>query len=495
MDQMTQHGQIGRAAMSAGIDPKTARKYIHGDVPPAPMPGERAWKTRTSPFEPYFAEIEEILRTSPGIDARTIFAVLHQKHGEIFQAGQLRTLQRWVHRWRALNDSHKNVVFTQNHRPGEAAQTDFTRTAELEITIEGQLFTHLLCVFVLPFSNWMWATVVLSESIEAIKRGVQAALFQLHRVPTFHQTDNSTAATHEGPERDEPRSANDPVDMNKQGRRFNRRYLAIMGHFGMTPRTTSIGAKEQNGDVESMNGVLKRRLIQELIVRGSRDFLSVQAWQHFVNNVVRSMNLTRKDRFAKECEAMKELRCEPLQEFVEERVRVTQASTIRLRNVAYSVPSRLIGEELVVRVFESRVQAFYRGEQQIDCERQPIGEASINYRHVIESLLRKPGAVERYCYREHMFPSLIFRRAYDAFGLHLKGIARDVEYIRTLHLAAMTSEVEVELALDLILQSKETLRYDAVKELADSRQKVTPPGMTPMKPDLSTYDQLLARAC
>src|SRR5205814_5892857 len=145
----------------------------------------------------------------------------------------------------------------------EAAQTDFTWMTELAITIAGQLFVHMLCVMVLPFSNWQWATVCLSESMAALRRGVQAALFQLGRVPEYHQTDNSTAATHRIP---------DGHEAHVEGRKrpFNDDYLALMRHFGMTPRTTEVGAKEQNGDVEAANGAFKRRLEQELLVRGSR---------------------------------------------------------------------------------------------------------------------------------------------------------------------------------------------------------------------------------
>src|SRR5438477_119166 len=102
------------------------------------------------------------------------------------------------HRWpsrrprrrRAEHGPEREIWFTQAHRPGEAARTDFTSTAELAVTIAGQLFLHLLCVTVLPYSNWQWATACLSESLAALRRGVQAALFQLGRVPRFHQTDH-----------------------------------------------------------------------------------------------------------------------------------------------------------------------------------------------------------------------------------------------------------------------------------------------------------------
>lgn len=99
----------------------------------------------------------------------------------------------------------------------------------------------------------------------ALRQGLQRALFQLGRVPAWHQTDNSTSATH-----NLPKSAS-----STSGRTFNDEYMAMMKHFGMKPRTTEVGAKEQNGDVEASNGALKRALEQSLLVRGSREFASV----------------------------------------------------------------------------------------------------------------------------------------------------------------------------------------------------------------------------
>jgi hypothetical protein len=163
---------------------------------------------------------------------------------------------------RAAQGPERDIVLAQRQRPGEAAQTDFTSTAELAVTIAGQVFAHLLCVLVLPYSNWQWATVCLTESLAGLRKGVQRGLFQLGRVPQYHQTDNSTAETHRIPD-------DEKAYLPGRRRPFNEGYLAIMRHFGMTPRTTEVGAKERNGDVEASNRALKRRLEQALLVRGS----------------------------------------------------------------------------------------------------------------------------------------------------------------------------------------------------------------------------------
>jgi hypothetical protein len=299
----------------------------------------------------------------------------------------------------------------------------------LRVTIAGELFAHLLCVFVLPFSNWQWATVCLSESMAALRRGIQAALFQLGGVPQFSQTDNSTAATHRIPSSQE-------AQVEGHRRPFNAEYLALMRHFGMKPRTTEIGAKEQNGDVEASHRALKARLEQALLVRGHRDFESRESWQSFVHDVLRKANAGRGARVQEERASLCPLTAARLPEFVDEDVRVNAGSTIRVHYCAYSVPSRLIGEVVRVRLYEERLEVRFAGDVQLACERlRGDKRHRIDYRHMIWSLVRKPGAFARYVYREEMFPSLTFRRSYDAIVGDRPGVRADLEYLRILHWA------------------------------------------------------------
>lgn len=487
MEEMTRHGRVGLAAMRAGIDRKTARKYVQGGKLPSELVTARDWRTREDPFVEHWPEMEAQLVDAPTLEAKTLFEVLTEKYPGRYDAGQLRTLQRRVKSWRAEGGPEKLVVLAQQHRPGEAAQTDFTSTSELAVTVAGEVFVHLLCVFVLPYSNWRWATVSLSESMAALRNGVQRALFQLGRVPQWHQTDNSTAATHQiGASK---RSAAD----HGGARTFNDDYLAIMRHFGMQPRTTGIGEKEQNGDVEAANGALKRSLEQALLVRGHRDFASSDAWQDFVDVVTRKRNAARGPRVAAEMAAMRELNVAKLPEFVEQEYRVSAWSTVRVKHCAYSVPSRLIGEWVRVRLFESKLEIWFGGTLQLTCERL-VGRnlRRIDYRHVIWSLVRKPGGFARYVYREEMFPSVVFRRAYDAIQTPHRGLKGDLEYLRILHLAAGTFESDVELALVLMLAEKKSITADAVKLLATSATAIDVPALKPPTVDLCSYDALLA---
>jgi hypothetical protein len=486
MEEMSKHGEVGHAAMLADMDRKTARKYIEAGKLPSETVVARTWCTREDPFAQDREEIEALLAGTPELEAKTIFAMLTEKYPGRYEPGQLRTLQRHVKRWRAEHGPDQEVVLAQLHRAGEAAQTDFTSTTELAVTIAGQLLLHLLCVVVLPFSNWQWATVCLSESMAALRRGVQAALFQLGRVPEYHQTDNSTAATHRIPD--------GKLVLADGGKRpFNEEYLAVMRHFGMKPRTTEIGAKEQNGDVEASNGAIKRRLNQALLVRGSRDFESVEAWETFVQEVLRKANGARGHRVAEDLAAMRPLVVSRLPEFTEEHLHVSEWSTIRVKHCAYSVPSRLIGETLRVRIYEDRIEADYADKPQLRCERlRGRNLRRIDYRHVIWSLVRKPGGFARYVYREEMFPSVVFRRAYDAVQNPHHGVKGDVEYLRILHLAASTLETDVEVALERLFAEGRPISADNVKALVMAPARAEIPVLEAVPIDLFAYDVLLS---
>jgi len=486
MEELSKHGQVGVAAMKAGMDRKTAGKYVAAGALPSEMAAVRTWRTRSDPFAEVWPEVERRLVEEPGLETKTLFELLQVEHPDRFVDGQLRTLQRQVRRWRASSGPGKEVSFSQRHRAGEAMQTDFTWTTELEVTIAGAAYPHLLCNSVLPYSNWRWSTVCLSESMAALRRGIQRALFQLGRVPDWHQTDNSTAATHRIPTGEKT-----TVDGNK--RPFNVDYVALVGHFGMKPRTTEPGAKEQNGDVEAGNGALKRSLKQALLVRGSCDFATVDAWQAFVDEVNRKSNKAKGPRVAEDVAAMRELNVAKLPEYIDERVQVSDWSTVRVKHCAYSVPSRLIGEWVRVRLFEEKVEVWFADELQLACERlRGRNLHRVDYRHVIWSLVKKPGAFSRYVYREDLFPSVTFRRAFDAIHTpHHRGLKGDLEYLRISHLAATTMESEVEAALSLLLGDQVAITADGVKALVMQKAQPTVPSMAAPVVDLQSYDRLL----
>ena len=261
MDEMSKHGRIGVAALRSGLHRNTARRYLESGKLPSELKEPRSWRTREDRFAEDWAEIARRLEEAPELEAKTLFEDLMRRRPGHYEEGQLRTLQRRIKRWRAEHGPAREIFFAQQHRPGEAMQTDFTSGVRLGVSLAGHSFEHLLCQSVLPYSNWQSVMVCRSESMLALRGAVQAAVFRLGRVPEWHQTDNSTAATH---------------DLRTGKRGFNVEYLELMAHLGMKPRTIGIGQSHQNGDVEASNGALKRRLEQHLLLRGSRDFATVE---------------------------------------------------------------------------------------------------------------------------------------------------------------------------------------------------------------------------
>lgn len=477
MEEHNKHQSVALASMKAGMDRKTGRKYISSGKLPSEMVTERVYRTRQDPFDKDWPQLKTMLTDANELEAKALFEWLQEQHPGRYDPGQVRTLQRRIKHWRATEGPDKEVFFAQEHVPGEAMQTDFTHGNKLGVTINGEPFAHLICHPVLPFSNWEWVTVCRSESMMALRSGVQAALFQLGRVPRYHQTDNSTAATH---------------DLRTGKRGFNKDYIDFVDHFDMKPRTIGVGKSNQNGDVEASNGAFKRRTKQYLILRDSSDFESVKAYEVWLQDIARKANLTRSKKVTEELRAMRELTVRRLQEFTVLKVPVSRESTIRIMRNTYSVPSRLTGEQVKVHTYDDRLEVFYGGKRQFSLERL-LGKRRhrIDYRHIIWSLVQKPGAFLRYRYREELFPKHVFRLAYDALTDALgEGHEADVNYLRVLHLAASVSEEDTVAALDLLLDEGKTPMADLVKALVRPRIPLIPQ-MAPLELDLGQYDTLL----
>jgi hypothetical protein len=476
MEELSKGQEIGVAARKAGVHRATARKYRDLEKLPSELVRPRTWRTREDPLAEAWPKAVEMLEGAPDLEAKALFGHLAEEHGLGLEEAHLRTFQRRVREWRARHGPPKEVFFPQQHRPGEAMQTDFTAGDKLEVTIDGDPYSHLICHMVLPYSNWEWVTLARSESMAALRRGVQSAVFTLGKTPTYHQTDNSSAATHNLPAR-------------KRG--FNEEYRSLMTHLNMEPRTIVPYRKEQNGDVEASNRAFKARVKQHLLLRGGRDFASRDEYESWLQGVAMSANRLRTRRLQEELKHMTVLNVKRLPEWTEERVSVTSYSTIKVKRNTYSVPSRLIGETLRVRIYDDRLELYHGTEYQFTVPRLiGNGRHCINYRHVIDTLIRKPGAFERYRYREDLFPTLTFRRAYDCLHRHCTSRVADYNYLRLLHLAATTMESEVEAAVDLVLQEGQRPLADEVKELV-SDHPTEVPDLVALAPDLLDYDDLL----
>jgi hypothetical protein len=474
-------GHIGRASMKANMGRNTGAKYLKKDELPSEIRGERDWRTHDDVFEPIIEEVRSFVRVVPEVEAKTLFEYFQTLHPDKFEEGQLRTFQRRVRALRAMEGKDKEVFFGQKHRPGEAMQWDFTEADRFDVTIGGEPFEHMLFHAVLPYSNWESANVSRSESALAIRAGLNHTFERLQHTPAWAQSDNSSAATHWlGKETGSDRT-------------FNPEYEEMVGHYGMKPRVIGIGESEQNGDVESLNNALKNRIRQLLLLRMSRDFESEEAYGEWLDGVTDKANRTRQTRVEEEIGHMKPLRVGLLNAYREERVRVNSGSTIRVMGNAYSVPSRLIGEEVRVHVFDDRLEVRYKGVTQLVTERLiGKGQVDLNYRHVINSLVRKPGAFARYCYREELFPSLTFRQAFDRLCETGERYHAEKSYLRILKLAADTMESDVEAALSLLLEGGGAFSLEGVQALVGSA-KPEVPRLARFSVCFIEYDNLLGR--
>ena len=182
------------AAAKAGMDAKTARRYLRSGKLPSESRQERTWRTRADPFDGVWEEVVSLLNNGPGLEAKTLLEELQRRYPGRFADGQLRTLQRRVKVWRAVEGPAKEVFFTQRHEPGRLSASDFTHMTELGITIQGRSLPHLVYHFVLTYSNWETGTICYSESFESLAEGLQNALWELGKVPARHRTDRLSSA-------------------------------------------------------------------------------------------------------------------------------------------------------------------------------------------------------------------------------------------------------------------------------------------------------------
>lgn len=311
--------------------------------------------------------------------------------------------------------------------------------------------------------------------------GVEACLWQIGGVPQQHRTDHLSAAV---------RRLDDAGHKD-----WTERYHALMQHYGMQPTRNNAGVAHENGDVEQAHHRFKQAVDQALRVRGSRDFADRPAYLHWLHDLVRRRNQTRLARFAEEQPLLRPLPATPLHPCRELRLTVSRFSTLRILHNTYSVPSRLIGVTVTVRVRAETLEVYVGTALTLTLPRlHGRFQSQIDYRHIIWSLVRKPGAFAQYRYRDELFPALVFRRAYDAL-CRTQPSQADRHYLRILHVAAGTSEADVSAALMLLLESDIVPTFDAVHDLVRHPVPSPVPQMGTPQFDFAIYDALLPSRC
>lgn len=465
-----------QAAARAGMSVRTARKYEHSGKLPSQLKQPRTHITRPNPFADDWPWVVAQLERDAALQATTLFAELSLRSPGRYHQGQLRTLQRHIASWRVHHGPARDVIFEQIHRPAALGQSDFTSMDDLAITIASAPFPHLLYHFVLTYSNVEAVHLCFSESFEALAEGLEACLWYIGGVPVGHRTDNLSAAV---------------VRIEATERIYTDRYQALLSHYGMHPSTNQPGQAHENGDVEQAHHRFKQAIDQALRLQGSRDFADRASYIRFLHRLVRERNASRQLRWEEERELLHPLPTRPLDPAQEIEVSVSRFATIRVLRNIYSVPSQLIGQRVLVRVRAEEL-LLYRGSVHLHTipRLRGVGHHHIDYRHIIHSLVRKPGAFAQYRYRDELFPSLLFRTAYDRLCENVAGHA-DQHYVRILHLAATTSEADVETALSLLLDAMSVPTVEAVRDLVRTEHHTLIPELSAPELDLSSYDRLV----
>ena len=327
-----------------------------------------------------------MLEGAPSLMAVTVLEELQRRHPERFADAVLRTLQRRVSQWRAEHGDEREIYFAQEHPPGRLGLSDFTVADELDISLGGLAFPHRLYQFALAYSGWRHARVVLGgESFQSLAAGLQEALWMAGGVHQEHRTDSLSAAFNNLAEREE----------------LTTRYQSLCEHYGMRPTRNNTGVSHENGAIEARQGSLKRGLDQGLLLRGSREFANLAAYEQFVAETVRRLNARCLRAWEAERGCLKPLPARRTADFDEIDARVSTFGVFSAKGVLYSVPSRLAGQRLKVRLHSTHLQAWLGGVKVFECERLHASTADrhprrIDWRHMLPSLRRKPGAFARW---------------------------------------------------------------------------------------------------
>jgi hypothetical protein len=398
------------AAAKASISIATAYRIEKDPRLPSQRKAPRE-RRRPDPLGDIFkAEVVPMLQASPGLRSVAIFEEMIRRHPEL-GGGIRRTLERRIRSWRAIHGAEREIIFRQVHEPGRMGLSDFTDMGDAGIAIAGAALDHRLYHFRLAYSGFEHAHVVLGgESFVALAEGLQNALWSLGGVPREHRTDSLSAAFR---------------NLDTQAcTDLTRRYDEFCHHYGMTPSRNNTGIAHENGAIEGPHGHLKRAIQDALLMRGSADFADLAAYRGFIDEIVSRRNVRNAKRIDLERAELKPLPGQRTSDYEEVGVRVTSSGGFTLRKVFYTVPSRLIGHRLRVRLFDDRLDLFIGGTPLMTLTRgRPHASGKhdqvVDYRHVIHSLRRKPMALLSLVYRDQLFPRDAYRRTFDALLMRL----------------------------------------------------------------------------
>lgn len=474
------------AAAKAGISVRSGSD-IERNKRQDPKQQDRHWRTRPDPLASVWdSELEPMLTESPNLQAITLLEHVQASHPGQFEDKVLRTLQRRVKEWRGLKGPEKEVMFRQEHFAGRLGLSDFTKLKRTTITIAGKVFNHMLYHFRLIYSKWSYMKIIVGgESYSALAEGLHEALNRLGGSPAEHRTDSLSAAY-----------KNLSLDEQKD---ITARYEQLCAHYNMKATRNNRGQSHENGGVESPHGHLKRRIEQALILRGSNDFNSIDAYQNFIDDVVKQHNQRNAKSISLEKAELNPLPKHKATTYTETRAVVSSSSTIDVRRVTYTVPSRLQGEALNVRLYDERLECYLGSKHVITLVRAyPKGkyarEQQVDYRHVIASLVKKPQAFRYSRLRDNLLPTQDYKEIWKHVDATLSAKAA-CQFIVGLLYLAYSEDCESKLATYVLslIDKGQTLSLSKLQMQFKTAQ-LEAPTIKVNQHNLSHYNALISQS-
>jgi len=474
------------AAELAGFSARTGQRIEAGEHQPN-RGRMRNWRSTPDPLAGVWeSELEPMLKASPGLQPMTLFEWLQERYPSKYPQ-VLRTLQRRVAAWKALHGDSKAVMFELRHEPGLMGLSDFTALKGLEITIAGKPFEHLLYHYRLAYSGWQYAQIIQGgESFIALSEGLQNALFACGGVPKQHRTDSLSAAYRNmGGVRNKP---------------LTRLYDDLCTHYRMQPTRNNTGIAHENGSLESPHGHLKHRIKQALLLRGSHDFESIAQYQDLINRAVAKLNDLHPEKVEEEKRSLQSLPNYRVADYEVLTARVSCRSTIDVRCVLYTVPSRLMGAQLELHLHHDRIVGYLHRQQVVELPRLRVsGQAKrrarcINYRHIAEGLRCKPRAFLYCTWQQELLPNETWRTLWLQLKAQFELDSAAVVMVEALYIAA-TQDKETAVANYLQAQLETaTLTLAGLRQQFQLLRDLKVPRLTITQHDLTNYDQLLPGA-
>lgn len=470
------------AAAKAGFSERSGRRIEAGKH--QMKKGQlRDWRTREDPIARVWEEeLKPQLEREPRLEAMTLYEYLQERYPGKYERN-LRTVQRRVSEWKAQHGIPPEVMFELRHTPGEMGFSDFTELKGVSVTIGGQPFEHLLYHYRLAYSGWQYVQIVQGgESYVALAEGLQNALSASGGVPRWHRSDSLSAAYH-----------------NSGGKhRLTERYEALCRHYQMRSSRNNTGIAHENGSIEGSHGYFKRRLVQQLYLRDSVDFASVEEYAQFIRDLVEKLNAKCQEKFTLEQQQLQPLPPYRMADYDILTVRVTTRSTVDIKSVLYTVPEGLIGRQLTVHLYHNRWVGYLGQQVVLELPRQsaPAGHTGkrlrvIHYRHLIQGLRKKPRVLLYCSWTNEILPNDTYRAIWQQLLSHYERDSAARLMVEALYIAA-TQDKEAAVAEYLQSQLKSGgLSIGGLQQYFQLQAVPPAPEITVQQHSLSIYDLLL----